>query len=817
MSIVKANVKQGNNAAARKTLGLILHTLQDFYSHSDWVELGNNSPYDALIKADQQLGNLAGPDTPTCKSCDGDNCDDNILPDVLTKGMLTSGYLDVFSSDKPAGKCSHGGPFDKTSKKDPVGGINKDGITPGHGSLHKKAANLAVDATVELLEDIRVAVGDKNFTRLMGLTQSSALCFVIDTTGSMRDDIADAKSVSFEIIDSTIGTPQEPSEYILVPFNDPGFGPAIRTTDPVKFKEEISALTANGGGDGPELSMSGLRLGLTTAPPASTMYVFTDASAKDSHLESTVTALIESSKSEVNFLLTNIFSRRRRSNDQRSLAGARLSSADLQLYQDLAQVSGGQAIQVSKSSLSVATAVIKDSSVGAVVTVFHVVVNPGQPKNFTFTLDSSISNIFVYITGVSSLTFRLTSPTGETQTSSVSSGPLASFTAVGNLLRISLNTKNKTGLWEIGVDSNSPYSVKVTGQSSLNFIFNFVEESKGAHSGISVKEGRPTTGSNVTLLVTVTGSDTVTVTEVALYDSFVPRVVIGSIQSLNNNDFLVRFTEVPGGQYVVRLRGADSSSSATSTESFERQASTQITTSRLSVTAQDSVINIEPGSIASIPFTVSSDMPGTFTVEARNDRSFATTSPSSLTIAAGDGGKVNGTVTLTVPSDTASGTDVTLTIEAQNADRTDTNYIVIRLSVTGKVTDLSGPVCQVVSISGICNHSLPCTSSQWEYIANLTDGINGTGIATISLRQGNGILKTSMVVGAGGESVTVITYNASCCSESVEVAAVDRVGNVGIYVTVVDIELHVLMTPRPVELGPKTVQSPLHPEVAHPH
>lgn len=56
----------------------------------------------------------------------------------------------------------------------------------------------------------------------MGLSQSSVLCFVIDTTGSMSDDIAEAKRVSFDIIDRKRGTQQEPSAYILVPFNDPG-------------------------------------------------------------------------------------------------------------------------------------------------------------------------------------------------------------------------------------------------------------------------------------------------------------------------------------------------------------------------------------------------------------------------------------------------------------------------------------------------------------------------------------------------------------------------------------------------------------------
>lgn len=65
------------------------------------------------------------------------------------------------------GKCSHGGSFDQTSKRDPVGGINKDQNGSSHGSLHHEAADLAVNATVELLEDIRSAIGDKNFLRYM--------------------------------------------------------------------------------------------------------------------------------------------------------------------------------------------------------------------------------------------------------------------------------------------------------------------------------------------------------------------------------------------------------------------------------------------------------------------------------------------------------------------------------------------------------------------------------------------------------------------------------------------------------------------------
>lgn len=60
---------------------------------------------------------------------------------------------------------------------------------------------------------------------MMGIARSSVLVFVIDTTGSMSDDIDEARKVVFEIIDSKKGTQDEPSEYILVPFNDPGRNP----------------------------------------------------------------------------------------------------------------------------------------------------------------------------------------------------------------------------------------------------------------------------------------------------------------------------------------------------------------------------------------------------------------------------------------------------------------------------------------------------------------------------------------------------------------------------------------------------------------
>ncbi|XP_061625320.1 von Willebrand factor A domain-containing protein 7-like [Phyllopteryx taeniolatus] len=792
VSAVKSNVKMENFIIGRLNLGALLHTLQDFYSHSNWVELGNTAPYNVLITPNQPLENLAGTDIPTCRNCDEEICDDNILPNVLEDRLLTSGYFNLFFSEKPDGKCSHGGTADRTSRKDPMGGINKDDIESSHGSLHNQAANLAVTATMELLEDIRLAGGDKNFLRLMGLSQSSVLCYVIDTTGSMADDIEEAKRVAFEIIDRRRGTTREPPGYILVPFNDPAVGPVLVTTDADTFKERINELTAFGGGDNPEMSLSGLQLALITAPPSSEIFVFTDAPAKDAHLKSTITALIESMKSVVTFLLTDVLSSRRKRRRQGEMSRVRrvVSQADAQLYRDLARASGGQTIEVSKLDLALATSVIEDSSDSATVTIFQEV--SSEPENFLFTIDSSLRNIIISITGNSALTFNLTSSTGVSQNSSESSGPLASLSLAGNLRRLRLNNNSETGLWEISIDSDDPYSVKVTGQSPLNFIYNLVEAHEGLHADFFLKQGRPLSGGNATILVTVTGTDIVNLTEVTLYDNSGPTDVNGTLQSSGATDFLVTFNEIPAGDFVVRLKGGDSNSSSRSTSSrFQRQASTRIMTSNISVVAQVNTTNIEPGSTIFIPFTVTittggvtnENATGTFTVRATNDRSFNFSSPGSVTIEADSGGKANDTVSLTVPESAPSGTDVTLTIEAENAAATEINFVVLRFSVAAKVTDVTGPVCQVVRTFGNCSfNSARCDSSQWVFVVEVTDRVDGTGIDSITVREGNGTLNTSIMVGEGGEEITEAFYQASCCADRVELSVVDNVGNVAICV-----------------------------------
>ncbi|KAG9275573.1 von Willebrand factor A domain-containing protein 7-like [Astyanax mexicanus] len=760
MATVKINIRKENFQAAREALGRVLHTLQDFYSHSNWVELGNKKTYPNLLRRDLTIDNVAAPNMATCRDCASGTCPNQLTSTILRRKKLTSGYINLTSSNKPKGKCSHGGATDLSSKQMPRGGISKDELLSHNAELHKAAVALATQASVELLDNIVAAVGNQEYLRFMGITRSVILCFVIDTTGSMADDIAEAKRVAHNIIDSKKGTPDEPSEYILVPFNDPDFGPVIRTTDPNKMKAEISKLGAVGGGDTPEMCMSGLQLALTAAPTSSEIYVFTDAPAKDTHLEKTVFALIASTKSTVNFFKTS-GTRSRRST----------GSSDFELYSNLALASGGQAIRVSKAELPKATDIIIDTSTSALVTILQRARKTGSVESFSFLLDSSLSKVTAYITG-DSLKFTLKSPSGVSQSNSVASGSLAKIQTVGNLWRLQFNSATETGLWTINMDSKAAYNIKVTGQSPITFVYNFVEEFKGPHPGFAVIEGRPQTGLPTKLLLTATsqkGAEALTVKEIALVEVSGSQVVDGKIQEMGGGDFLVSVDKIPAGEFVVMMKGEEKASSS----KFQRQSTTQMSLSKITVKATvDSTL--VPGESFKLPFTVkTSGKSGTYTISARNDKGFPLVYSTSVSLVTGV--SAAGTVVVKPPANTESGTDITLTIAAEAPGGFDSNYAILHLTVLAKVTDFTPPVCEITGVNSACPSD--CTKSNWDVAFNITDG-NGTGIENIFIQEGKGSLTQKTVV-EGGITVVKGNFTSSCCSPNVTISIVDKEGNVG--------------------------------------
>ena len=117
---------------ARQLAGQYLHTLQDFYSHSNWVELGNRvKAYDTLTNGGNSIPPefIADANEATCIPCSlvqaeqNNNCDNNLITQ-----KITSGYRGEQDISKPANasKCIHGGILDSNGDKGKMGGINKD-------------------------------------------------------------------------------------------------------------------------------------------------------------------------------------------------------------------------------------------------------------------------------------------------------------------------------------------------------------------------------------------------------------------------------------------------------------------------------------------------------------------------------------------------------------------------------------------------------------------------------------------------------------------------------------------------------------------
>lgn len=68
---------------------------------------------------------------------------------------------------------------------------------------------------------------NSSFHRLFSVKQVPALVFVMDTTGSMFEEITAARLRAHSIIQSRANGPGQPGTFLLVPFHDPGEGTDI--------------------------------------------------------------------------------------------------------------------------------------------------------------------------------------------------------------------------------------------------------------------------------------------------------------------------------------------------------------------------------------------------------------------------------------------------------------------------------------------------------------------------------------------------------------------------------------------------------------
>jgi hypothetical protein len=240
ISLIYTALSEGKYTVARALAAQISHTIQDFYSHSNWLEMGNvqaiNSAIGTTGFASQAIATVA--DNITCVSnctliqsscslflqglssflmlinvrssllsCPTTyyKCSGNLA--VLDK--LVTGYYTGESAPyiKPANgfKCSHGGILDTDSySTQALGGINKDAgyyLLSPRADLHLMAAALAINHTAYFFNQIRANIGDSQYEVFMGISVSQQVLNNTNTTyGRCSAEKTSAAGISLMII-----------------------------------------------------------------------------------------------------------------------------------------------------------------------------------------------------------------------------------------------------------------------------------------------------------------------------------------------------------------------------------------------------------------------------------------------------------------------------------------------------------------------------------------------------------------------------------------------------------------------------------------
>ncbi|KAF7236093.1 von Willebrand factor A domain-containing protein 7 [Varanus komodoensis] len=686
LSAMKGTVNSSGLASARLSAGMALHVQQKFYSNTNWVEMRKGETYRHLLSPTSPAFPVAPASMETCRDCIPEprnqyRCEENIL----VNGLLTSGYkVSSTCRMKQRGKCGHGGRDDVTQSFPPTGGINKETSNPllsPHYYFHQQAAELAIQATRDFFvgdgPSLINQIGHDTFKAFLNL-EGYSLTFVIDTTGSMSEEIQQVKTTCIKMLQNYFGSPDAPFNYIVVPFNDPAVGPVFQTDKVDEMEAFISSLRVSGGGDCPEMSMTGLKLALQESLPRSKIFTFTDADAKDESLLDEIKALIDSSQSEVNYFLTGSCSSRKRRSTEEEFEASERSYANV--YEEIAAHSDGFCVRTSKRELSQMLPLMETSLNSAPVKVAR---GHMEGTHFHFAVESSLVNLLVSVARpnygiITSITLKL--PSGEHLTSA----QMLVDTDTHKLLKVP--SIEEYGLWTLIVSPGGSAEVEVRGKSLLDFSYQIMEEQEGY---VLPVQGRPVKGENYTVSLKLMG-DTGGVQLkrlVVLSSQGTPIDSVDLNQSMDalGNLFATAFLPLRASDSMLSLEGVSSSHLP-----FTRISSSHIITESVKIVLlPDQSSTMSPGETLDISVLVMNDgAASSFTFKIWDDLGLMRTfSPEESFIDSGENVTVTATFAAAAESDSFASSIATFMAKGSAAQ----NYLKLPITVIPQAALVSNP------------------------------------------------------------------------------------------------------------------------------
>lgn len=653
-----------DGSTGRKALGRALHSIQDFYSHSNWIEQGKGSPI-------ASFGTATTPNPPlTLAACPVDG---NHLGPGGGGGDTSGYYVGVFGcSTIPAGKCWHG---NYTSS---CPGINKD--KPAFTG-HVAARGVAEQATANFVQGIldSLAGNDKAIMALLDVRGTTA--FIIDDTGSMGGTIDGVKSIVGTIVNTLNDDPDlTPTNWLLERFNDPDFGPPLVTDEASVLLGGVNGLFAHGGGDCPELSQSGLLEAIDGSLPNSNLYLFTDASALDSGLVNSVIAKARDKDIVINYALSGSCS----PIDPAYVRGASETGGFL------IPLANRSAAEVTKL-----TSLFLAQLSGDLVRIASSKGTLAGTTSLPFPIDATARRLVVLGNADSLSGFTLRRPSGAV----VAAGDADAQITTILQGRIVIVNAPATGSWTVELAGAGAYAIAVNANSPLEFRkFALVRPNADIHGGYFPISGQPLAGSTVTGDATVLGPFANAVFT-AVDDSGTPIRPIALMRNFPDaaaDHFLGTF-QLPDVAFRMVAEGQDEAGNPFRRE-FPALFRGQPANVQVAVGATDTLL---AGTSRSFDVTLTNaGAAATYSLQATSSVAGIDVSVSPVSIAAPAGGTATSSLTISVPAGTPEGTEVAVTVTATStADSSIFNSATVRFVIaSNRPPDASGALPTIASL-----------------------------------------------------------------------------------------------------------------------
>jgi hypothetical protein len=514
-----------NGASARRSLGQLLHGVQDYYAHSNWVE--------TMPGTDDRLGTLSfGAVGKSVQTCQAPPNTGTYVPFV----GFTSGYWfgcgGKDDAQLPPGKCYHG--YTGPGAEDHAGTNKDDDGRLGYEDA-RTAAKEHTRAIINRLLDAEGIAG--NLNRTAALMGYPTLAFVIDTTASMTTELPSVKASVQETVNAAIANGDTPG-FVLVTFRDEVSEPFI-TNDPIAFRSAVDALTAGGGGDCPESSGAATLRAVKASVQGSRVITYTDATANDpaAVLEAKLRAAADKIQVEMR-------------------ATGSCSPID-PAYKDLTAGTGGQLFSVQPSGLSQLSPLTVPQVSGDFEPLLMANgVFSGTPRVFTVPIDWTVRHAVFSIAAEAAVSLTVTRPNG-TVVAAGSPGVTIQNVSTGALVAVD---SPQPGAWTLTVSGTGEYSVAVSGNTPLSVSdFSFENYITSRHPGFYPIKGQPLSGLPATAVGRVEGT-VVPVTFEAISSDGVALGILPLSQGhpdAGEGDYTGTF-DLPSQPFRVIARGVDS-------------------------------------------------------------------------------------------------------------------------------------------------------------------------------------------------------------------------------------------------------------------